>query len=138
MDFRSRADFKDLKNLPAGTQSFLTPLSQAREAAFSIQASAAPGSSSPAPSPGGSNNTFEVRMDVACTSPDAAAALAKVLTSTTEVLRRLIQQERTAPKRSDLAAALVSGRFETHDSTVIGFWPMDRRVIESLVSDQMK
>jgi len=130
------ADFKDLKNLPAGTQSFLTPLSQAREAAFSVQPASAPGPSPP--SPGGSNSTFEIRMDVACTSPDAAAALAKVLTSTTEVLRRMIQQGGSAPKRSDLAAALVSGRFETHDSNVTGFWPMDRRVIESLVSDQMK
>jgi hypothetical protein len=127
-------DFKDLKNLPTGTQSFLTPLAQAREASFSIQPAGAPGSSSPS----SSNNTFEIRMDVACTSPDSAAALSKVLTSTTEVLRRLIQQEGTAPKRSDLAAVLMSGSFETHDSSVTGRWPMDRRVIESLVSDQVK
>jgi hypothetical protein len=123
-------DFKDLKNLPSGTQSFLTPLAQAREASFSVQPAATASDSTAAP--------FEIRMDVVYASPDSAAALARVFTSTTDVLRTLIVKEGTAPKPSDLAAALVSGRFETHDSTVTGHWPMDRRVIESLISDQMK
>jgi hypothetical protein len=123
-------DFKDLKNLPAGTQSFLTPLAQAREASFSVQPAAA--------ASGSTASTFEIRMDVDCTSPDSAVALAHLLTSTTDLLRTLIVKEGTAPKRTDLTAVLVSGRFETHESKVTGFWPMDRRVIESLVSDQMK
>ena len=124
-------DFKDLKNLPAGTQSFLTPLASAREASFSVQA-AGPANSGP---PG---STFEIRMDVACVSPDAAAALGHVFSSTTDVLRRLLVGQRAAPKRTDLTAVLVSGRFETHESSVTGFWPIDRRVIESLASGQMK
>jgi hypothetical protein len=121
-------DFKDLKNLPAGTQSFLNPLAQAREASFSVQ---------PAPAGSGSG-TFEIHMDVDCASPDLAAALARVFTSTTDLLRTLIVKQGTAPKRTDLTAVLVSGRFETHESRVTGFWPMDQRVIESLVSDQLK
>jgi hypothetical protein len=125
------ADFKDLKNLPAGTQSFLTPLAQAREAAFSVQPAGAAGS-------GSASGMFEIRMDVACVSPDAAAALAHVFSSTTDILRRLVVQDGKAPKRSDLTAVLVSGRFETHESNMTGFWPMDRSVIESLVSDQTK
>jgi len=123
-------DFRDLKNLPAGTQSFLTPLAQAREASFSVQAAAGVSDSPDA--------TFEIRMDVDCASSDSAAALARVFTSTTDVLRTLVVKEGTAPKRTDLTAALVSGRFETHDSLVTGHWPMDRRVIESLVSEQTK
>jgi hypothetical protein len=127
------SDFKGLKNLPAGTTSFVAPLAQARETSFSVQpASAAEGS------PSHSNATFQIRMDVACESPDAAAALAHVFTSITDVLRTLIVKEGVAPKPSDLTAVLVSGRFETHESNVTGFWPMDRRVIESLVSGQTK
>ncbi|HEY1757549.1 MAG TPA: hypothetical protein VGG72_19405 [Bryobacteraceae bacterium] len=125
-------DFKGLKNAPTGTQAFLTPLATAREASFSVQAGSVQGGS-----PAG-NKTFEIRMDVACASPDSAAALAKVFSSTTDLLRRLIVGQGSAPKRTDLTAVLVSGRFETHESSVTGFWPMDRRVIESLVSDQMK
>lgn len=130
------ADFKDLKNLPTGTQSFLTPLAQTQEASFSLQPAAAAGSGSS--TPGSSKGAFQIRMDVACTSPDAAAALARVFAETTDVLRRMVVSEHVAPKPSDLTAVLVSGRFETHDASVTGFWPMDRRVIESLVSDQMK
>jgi hypothetical protein len=127
-------DFKGLKNLPAGTTSFVAPLAQARETAFSVQPAppAGPGS------PSRSNATFQIRMDVSCESPDAAAALARVFTSITDVLRTLIVKEGVAPKPSDLTAVLVSGRFETHESSVTGFWPMDRRVIESLVSGQTK
>jgi hypothetical protein len=127
------SDFKNLKNLPVGTQSFMAPLAQAKEAAFSVRAaSAAPGA------PTGSNSSLEIRMDVACVSPDAAAAMSQVFSSLTDVLRRLVVSEHVSPKPSDLTAVLVSGRFEVHESNVTGFWPMDRRVIESLVSDQAK
>ena len=135
LDLRAGTDFKDLKGLPVGTQSFVTPLAQAREAAFSIQPASAgsgpPGGSSP-------SNSFEVRMDVSCVSPDAATALARVFTSLTDVIRSLVVSERVSPKPSDLTAVLVSGRFEAHESTVTGLWPMDRHVIESLVSGQIK
>jgi hypothetical protein len=124
-------DFKDLKNLPVGTQSFMAPLAQAREAAFSVQPASADSGSA-------SSGAFQIRMDVDCTSPDAASALARVLTSTTDFLRSLVVSEKVAPKPSDLTAVLVSGTFEVHDSNVTGRWPMDRRVIESLVSDQIK
>jgi hypothetical protein len=124
------SNFKDLKNLPAGTQNFLTPLAQTREASFSVGPAAT--------SSGSTAGTFEIRMDVECASPDSAAALTRLLKSLTDVLRTLIVKEGTAPKPSDLAAVLVSGTFETHESRVTGLWPMDRRVIESLVSDQMK
>ncbi|MEI9975109.1 MAG: hypothetical protein WDO73_25475 [Ignavibacteriota bacterium] len=123
------ADFKDLKNVPAGTQSFLAPLAEAREASFAVQAAASPSSNSGA---------FEIRMNVACVSPESAAALAHVLSSTTDVLRSLLVKEGTSPQRTDLTAVLVSGRFETHESSVTGFWPIDRRVIESLVAGEMK
>ncbi len=124
------ADFKDLKNLPAGTQSFLTPLAQAREASFSVGPAAA--------ASGSTAGTLEIRMNVDCDSPDSAAALAHLFSSTTDLLRTLIVKEGTAPKRTDLTAVLVSGRFEVHQSNVTGIWPVDRRVIESLVSDQIK
>lgn len=126
-------DFKDLKNLPPGTLSFASPLAQAREVAFRV-GPAQGGTTVPTGSPGSSNASFEIRMDVACVSPDSAAALARVFTSTTDVLRRLVVKEGAAPRRDDLTAVLVSGRFETHESNVIGFWPMDRSLIASLVS----
>jgi hypothetical protein len=127
------SDFKGLRNLPAGTTSFVAPLTQARETAFSVQPAPAAAGSTP-----GSNATFQIRMDVSCETPDAAVAMAHVFTSITDILRTLIVKQGVAPKPSDLTAVLVSGRFETHESNVTGFWPMDRRVIESLVSGQTK
>jgi hypothetical protein len=123
-------DFKDLKNLPAGTQQFAAPLAQAREAAFGIQPAAS--------DPSSTNRRFDIRMDVTCASPDAAAAMANVFKSLTDVLRSLIVSEHVAPKTSDLADVLVSGTFEVHDSSVTGRWPIRRSVIESLISAETK
>jgi hypothetical protein len=129
-------DFKDLKNLPPGTLSFASPLAQAREVAFRV--GPAQGAAGAPTGSGSSGTSFEIRMDVACVSPDSAAALARVFTSTTDVLRRLVVKQGAAPRRDDLTAVLVSGRFEVHESNVIGFWPMDRNLIASLVSDRVR
>jgi hypothetical protein len=130
-------DFKNLKNLPAGTLSFAAPLAQAREVAFRVEPAQA-GAGSPTNARSSNISSFEIRMDVDCVSPDSAAALARVFTSTTDVLRSLVVKEGAAPKRTDLTGVLVSGRFETHESSVTGYWPIGRDVIASLVAGQMK
>jgi hypothetical protein len=122
------SSFKDPENAPAGTRSFLTPLADAREASFGIQPHT--GAESP--------DTLEIQLDVACASPDAATVLAGVLTAKTDFLRNMIVRDKLAPDKSSLASVLVSGRFQAHESNVSGTWPMNRRVIETLISGQVK
>ncbi len=87
------ADFKGL-SLPAGMQSFVAPLAQAEETAFSIQPASPPASGTPSHP----NASFQIRMDVACVSPDAAAAMAHVFTSITDLLRTMIVKQGVGPR----------------------------------------
>ena len=118
--------FRKISDPPTGTRSFLTPLADAQEASFSIQA--APGS----------GDALQIRMEVGCASPRAASDLAGDLTHSTEELRRMLTRENLTPNKSNLSGVLVSGRFEVHESKVTGTWPMDRGVIQALVSGQVK
>lgn len=117
--------FKDPSSVPSGTRAFLAPLSSAQDASFSLQLA----SKSP-----GVPEKFEIRMDVSCASAETATKLAGVLTSTTDVLRTLIVQDKLSPDKTSLTGVLASGRFEAKAANVTGIWPMDRRVIEGLIS----
>lgn len=119
--------FKNLPaNLPDGTRSFLSPLAEARESSFILE----PGANGP--------DRFQIRLDVASASPGAATKLAKELTYVTDLFRSMLAREDLTPDKANLSGVLASGRFESHDSNVTGTWPLDRRVIEALVSGQVK
>jgi hypothetical protein len=121
--------FKNLGSAPEGVSAFLSPLADAREASFSLQ---------PKPASPGATEKLEIHMDVDCVSPAAASVLEKTLSTKTDFLRAAIVREKLAPGKSSLSGVLVSGRFESHDAKVTGIWPMDRGVIEALVSGQVK
>ncbi len=119
--------FTNLKNLPAGS-SVLSPLADAQEAAFRIQA--APGA--------GGNAAFEIVLDAPCATPEIAAEVARKFTATTELLRSMLQRDRITPNPADLSGVLVAGRFESRASHMTGTWPIDRRFVEALVSGKIQ
>jgi hypothetical protein len=123
--------FKDPEMAPSGSRAFLSPLAVAQDASFSLQLANNDLT-------GKSGEKFEIRMQATCASPDIAAQLAGVLTKTTDLLRGMIVRDKLTPDQSSLTAVLVSGRFENRSGTVTGAWPMDRRVIEALISGEVR
>jgi len=115
--------FADVSGLPAGTHSFLTPLAQSEGVTFAI---------------GPRGPRFQLRAEVVCASPQAAADLAAQLTSTTDLLRKMIVREHLTPNPSDLSGVLVSGTFDHQDRKVTGVWPVERAAIEALTSGQAR
>jgi hypothetical protein len=113
--------FGGLTHLPSGAQAFLSPLADSQESAFSI---------GPAQDP----SKLQIQLDAACISADLAAKLAAQLTSTTDILRKMLQREHLTPSSSDLSSLLSSGRFESRESHVSGTWPLDRKLLENLLS----
>lgn len=124
--------FRDPSALPAGTRAFFAPLAASQDASFSLQ---------PARNASGGpdqNGKFEIRMQVACASPEIAQQLAGVLTQTTDLLSQMIVRDKLSIDQGSLSSVLVSGRFEARAAKVTGAWPMDRRVIETLLSGEIK
>lgn len=117
--------FGDLGSLPAGLHSFLSPLANAREAAFSIQ---------PARESGG----YQLVLDAPCASPSVATEVASKFADTTDLLRKMLARDKLTPSPADLSGVLVAGRFETHESRMTGTWPIDRRFFETLVSGKLQ
>jgi hypothetical protein len=113
--------FTDVSGLPAGTHSFLSPLAQAQEVTFAI---------------GPQGPRFQIRAEAVCASPQAAADLANQLTSTTDLLRKMIAREHMTPNPRDLSGVLVGGSFEHQDRKVTGVWPVERGAIEALAAGQ--
>jgi hypothetical protein len=118
--------FKDPQAAPSGARAFIAPLAVVRDASFSLQLSS------------GSRDKFEIRLEAACASPDIATQLSGVLTKTTDLLRSMIVRDKLTPDKGSLSSVLVSGRFEARAAGVTGTWPMDRRVIEALISGDVR
>lgn len=115
--------FMDANNLPAGTHSFFTPLAQAQEVTFTM---------------GPQGQRLEMRLEVICTAPEAAAALAKDLTKTTDLLKKMLEREHLTPNSRDLSGVLVAGTFEQKDRRVVGIWPIERGFVEALAAGQIQ
>jgi hypothetical protein len=104
---------------PAGTHSFLAPLAQAQEVVFAL---------------GPRDQRLQLRMEVVCASPEAAAQLAGQLTSVTALLKKMIERQHMTPNPRDLSGVLVSGSFHQQDRTVAGTWPIERGFVEALAA----
>jgi hypothetical protein len=111
--------FTDVKNFPEGTHAFLSPLAQAQKVIFAI---------------GPDGQQLRIRAEVLCSSPQAAATLARQLTDTTDLLKKMLVRDHMTPNPRDLSAVLAGGKFEQQDSRVTATWPMDRGFLESLAS----
>lgn len=124
------ASFKDPTGVPTGTRAFLTPLSAAQDASFSFRPAEAGGS--------GAAAKFEIRLDASCASADVATQLASVLTQTTDLLRSLVVKDKLTPDNSSLTGLLLSGHFQSRAASVTGTWPMDQKMIQNLISGEIK
>jgi len=114
--------FADVKDLPEGTHAFLSPLARAQHVIFAVGPAAAEG------------KALQIRLEVACDSPETAAAVAGQLTQTTDLLKKMLVRDHMTPNKSDLSGVLVAGNFQQKDKTVTGTWPLDSSFVESLAS----
>jgi hypothetical protein len=115
--------FSDPKGFPAGAQSFLSPLAQAQQVVFRV---------------GPEGQRFQIRLDVTCASPQEATAIAQKLTSTTDLLKAMLERDKMTPNPDDLSGVLVSGTFAQQNNTVTGAWPISRGFISGLVSGRIQ
>jgi len=117
------AVFNQLDAFPVGTRAFLSPLTHAEKITFAA---------------GPQGDRLQLRLEVACATPEAAAELAKQFSGVTGLLKSMIQREHMTPNPRDLSGVLVAGSFEQRQSTVIGTWPVDRGFVEALASGQIQ
>ena len=115
--------FDELKSVPTGSRSFLSPLSQSTATIFTLGQGSASG--------------LELRMHVESPTPAAASALAKQLSSTTDLLTRMLKRDKMTPTAGDLSSVLIAGRFESKEKEVSGIWPITRPFLESLISARL-
>lgn len=117
------ATFDRLTAFPAGTRAFLSPLAHADRVIFAA---------------GPQGDRLQLRLEVACATPQAAADLAKQFNSVTGLLKSMIEREHMTPNPRDLSGILVAGTFEQRGSTVVGTWPVERSFVEALASGQIQ
>src|SRR5437899_6815681 len=101
--------FVDLSIFPAGTHAFLSPLAQAQQVIFAV---------------GQQGDHLQVRLEVACNSAEAAAAMVKQLSATTDLLRKMLDRQHLTPNPRDLSGVLTAGTFEQQNALVTGTWPV--------------
>lgn len=117
------AAFTQLEAFPVGTRAFLSPLTHADKITFAA---------------GPQGDRLQLRLEVACATPEAAAELVKQFSGVTGLLKSMIQREHMTPNPRDLSGVLVAGTFEQRQSTVIGTWPVERGFVEALASGQIQ
>jgi hypothetical protein len=117
------AVFNRPESFPAGTRAFLSPLANAQKVTFAA---------------GPQGDRLQLRLEVTCASPEAAADLVKQFSSVTGLLKSMIEREHMTPNPRDLSGVLVAGTFEQRQSTVIGTWPVERGFVEALASGQIQ
>jgi len=115
--------FTDVKELPAGTHAFLSPLARAQHVTFAI---------------GPAGKGLQVRLEVACDSAETALAVSAQLTKTTDLLKKMLDREHMTPNKNDLSGVLVAGNFVQKEKTVLGTWPLEPGFVESLASGKIE
>jgi hypothetical protein len=117
------ATFNRLDSFPAGTRAFLSPLARAEKVVFAA---------------GAQGDRLQLRLEVSCATPEAAAELIKQFSGVTGLLKSMIEREHMTPNPRDLSGVLVAGTFEQRQSTVIATWPVERGFVEALASGQIQ
>jgi len=115
--------FTNPASLPDGTRSFLAPLKDATETVLML-----------GPAASGGTTAFELRMEATFATPAAAAAMHKQFTDATDLLVKMLAREKLTPNKNDLSGLLTGGKFEESGTRVIGRWPVDRSLVEALVT----
>jgi hypothetical protein len=106
--------------LPAGLRGMFTGLEKTDRVVVTLQKSG-----------DGVDAPIQVKMEASCRTTADAAVLASQLRIGASTLRDALAAEN---KNDDLAAMLRAGKFEEMGSRVIGTWPLQRTLIDSLTS----
>ncbi|MEO8051600.1 MAG: hypothetical protein ABI833_14375 [Acidobacteriota bacterium] len=117
------AVFNRLDSFPDGTRAFFSPLTHAEKVIFAA---------------GPQGDRLQLRLEVSCATPEAAAELVKQLSGATGLLKSMIERAHMTPNPRDLSGVLVAGTFEQRQKTVIGTWPIERGFVEGLASGQLQ
>jgi hypothetical protein len=115
--------FRQPDAFPEGTHAFLAPLAHTQKVVFAA---------------GQQGDRLQLRLEVTCATPEAAAELETQLSGTTDLLKRLIEREHMTPNPRDLSGVLVAGTFQQQKTQVIGTWPLDRSFVEALATGQIQ
>jgi hypothetical protein len=108
---------------PAGTRAFLSPLAGTRSVTFAM---------------GPQGDRLQLRLEVACASPQAAAEMVQQFSSATGLLKKMIERDHLTPNPRDLSGVLVAGSFQQQDARVIGTWPVERGFIAAVASGRIQ
>jgi hypothetical protein len=118
----SGAAMRDVRSLPTGTRSFVSPLESADSIVLSV---------------GPSNDKLSMKLEVMCATEASAADLAAKLQGATEMLRKMLERERVKANPGDLSGLLIAGTFRREAKRVMGSWPVDRALIESIAAGRV-
>jgi hypothetical protein len=113
---------RDSDAVPPGTRAFARALGTAETVVFAA---------------GLDGRRIQLRMDAACRTPSAAAALTTQLRDTTARLRELIAREHQTPSARDLSGVLAAGAFEQSGARVLGRWPIPRELLENIAGGSL-
>jgi hypothetical protein len=105
------------KDLPPGTRLFADKMGRAQLATIWLA---------------GTKGHFSARMEVRCASIADAVTMASELTGVTRLALRWIESEKQIPNPADLSGFLTSGTFHNEGTKVIGDWPIQQALIETL------
>ncbi len=115
--------FSDPKGLPAGAQAFLSPFAQAEHVTFGVV-------------PEG--ESLAIRVDASCATPESASGVARKLTETTDLLKKMLARDNMTPNPNDLSGVLVAGTFSSQGTHVSGKWPVARGFLTALATGKIQ
>lgn len=104
--------------LPDGTRAFARSLRQAETLTLAMV-------------PEG--RRLAAKMTVLCRNEADAADAASELTHVTALLRQMIESEHRKPNPNELAGVLTAGSFRPDGRRVLGYWPIERTFMESIL-----
>jgi hypothetical protein len=110
---------KSASNLPSGTRMFVRGMDRAERVVLTF-----------APD----NGRIAARLEVRCRNEQDAIEVSSQLAGATLTLREMMEREHQKPGPADLAGVLASGTFKSEGRRVLGYWPIDRAFVESILS----
>jgi hypothetical protein len=108
-------------SLPSGAREFAGAMGQAETVALAF-------------APEGAR--LAARLEIRCRTAGDAAGIAAQLTRTTSLLRDAIARENRQPNPAELSGVLASGSFRNDSARVLGYWPIERAFVESVLGGQ--
>ncbi len=109
-------------NKPDGLPQGARPFAKAMQAADGVVLSL-----------GISGANLELLLDASCRSPESAALLLSQLEDATRILKQFLVSEKEAANPRSLGGVLASGTFRREDLHVLGRWPIERSLLESIL-----